>query len=180
MILLKKIAIENAPAMPQKPAVLLTAFRGTSSEKLIGSFDDAYLKIILENDKKTSAEQLIAALENNKIDYIISLGQKPVIKDKIYIELIGKINGNAYKTDFNIDKLASALIRSKFSAHISTNAGTSFCNNIYAHGLKYIEENFYEAKMVFIHIPFEKNISNLYDYSKRFEMTINELFNYSC
>lgn len=161
--------------MINKPTVLLTAFRGTSSEKLITAFDDTYIKIILENDKNISEKQLVDALENNKINYIFSFGQKPVIKDKIYIETVGKIDGTIYNTDFNIDKLASALNSRGLSARVSSNAGTSYCNNIYAYGLKYISENNYNAKITFIHVPFEKNISDFQDYSKKLIKSINDL-----
>ena len=160
--------------MINKSAVLLTAFRGTSSEKLVSCFDDAYRKIILENDKNTSVKQLVDALENDNINYIFSFGQKPVVKDKIYIELAGRIGDTIYKADFDTDALASALNRHGFSVRISSNAGTSFCNHIYACGLKHISENHYDAKMVFIHVPFEKNISDFEDYSRRLIGALND------
>ncbi|MDE6762339.1 MAG: hypothetical protein K2J73_01505, partial [Oscillospiraceae bacterium] len=115
----------------------------------------------------------ISALESDKINCIISFGQKPVIKDKIYIELEGKIDDCIYKTDFDTDKLAAVLIRHGFSVRVSSNAGTSFCNHIYACGMKYISENHCGAKMTFIHVPFEKNISDFDDYSDRLIKAIN-------
>ena len=160
--------------MINKSAVLLTAFRGTSSEKLAACFDDTYKKIILENDKNTSVEQLVSALENNNISYIFSFGQKPVIMDKIYIELAGKFGDTIYKTDFHTDRLAAFLSSHDFPVRISSNAGTSFCNHIYACGLKHISENHYDAKMVFIHVPFEKNISDFEDYSRRLIGALND------
>lgn len=157
-----------------KSTVLLTAFKGTSSEMLISRFDKVYRKIILENNKNASAVQLVNALENDNINYIISFGQKPVIKDKIYIELAGRIGGTLYNTDFETDRLAAALIDRSFSVRISSNAGTSFCNHIYACGLKYISENHHSAKMVFVHVPFEKNISDFDDYSDRLIKAISD------
>ena len=160
--------------MINRSDVLLTAFRGTSSEKLVACFDDTYKKIILENDKTVSVEQLVNALENNKISYIFSFGQKPVIMDKIYIELAGRIGDTIYKTAFDTDTLTSILNRNDFLVRISSNAGTSFCNHIYACGLKHISENHYGAKMVFIHVPFEKNISDFEDYSRRLISALND------
>lgn len=160
--------------MINKSAVLLTAFRGTSSEKLAARFDDAYRKIILENDKTVSIEQLFNALENNNISYIFSFGQKPAIKDKIYIELLGRTGDTIYKTAFDTDRLAAVLSRHNFPVRISSNAGTSFCNHIYARGLKHISENHCDAKMVFIHVPFEKNISDFEDYSLRLIGALND------
>lgn len=160
--------------MINKSSVLLTAFRGTSSEKLVACFDDEYRKIILENDKNASAPQLVNALENNNINYIFSFGQKPVIMDKIYIELAGRIGDTIYKTDFDTDRLAALLSLHEFPVRISSNAGTSFCNHIYACGLKHISKNHYDAKMVFIHVPFEKNISDFEDYSRRLIGALND------
>lgn len=160
--------------MIKKSDVLLTAFRGTSSEKLIACFDDTYRKIILENDKNASVSQLADALESNTIGCVIGFGQKPVIKDKIYIELAGRIDGILYKTALDTDRLAEILSRCGFQVRISSNAGTSFCNHIYACGLKHISENHYGTKMVFIHVPFEKNISDFKDYSDRLIEAISD------
>lgn len=162
--------------MINKPAVLLTAFRGTSSEKLIADFDGTYIKIILENEKNISEKQLVDTLENNKINYIFSFGQKPVIKDKIYIETVGKLGGTLYNSNFDYNILTAALNMNNFSVRISSNAGTSFCNHIYACGLKYISENQYNAKMVFLHVPFEKNISDIENYSKKLIKSLNDFF----
>lgn len=161
--------------MIHKSTVLITAFRGTSSETLISRFDKGYRKIILENNKNESAVQLVNALENNNINYIISFGQKPVIKDKIYIEIAGRNGNTLYNTAFDTARLSEALKEYGFSVRISSNAGTSFCNHIYAYGLKYISENHRSAKMVFVHVPFEKNISDFDDYSDRLIKAINDL-----
>lgn len=159
--------VKNGLIKPGKKTVLLTAFKGTSSEKLINSFDDTYIKLILENDKIQCVNQLISTLESNPFDFVISFGQKPVIKDKIYIELVGRTGDTIYETDFEKDKLISLFMTAGFSVHISYNAGTSFCNHIYANGLKYITENAYETNMIFIHIPFEKNIADFDNFFDR-------------
>lgn len=160
--------------MIKKSDILLTAFRGTSSEKLIARFDDTYRKIILENDKNASVNQLADALESYKVRSVISFGQKPVIKDKIYIELAGRIGGTLYKTDLDTDRLAETLSRRGFQVRVSSNAGTSFCNHLYACGMKHISENHYGTRMVFIHVPFEKNISDFKDYSDRLIEAISD------
>ena len=157
--------------------ILLTAFRGTSSEKLVSCFSDEFHKLILENHKEKSVGQLVQLLNSNHFDYVISFGQKPIIRDKLYIELIGKIDGISYKTNFDIDGLKDFLNRAGFSVHISNNAGTSFCNNIYAHGLKFIEENACITRMIFIHVPFEKNISDFDDFSGKLIKAAEEFIN---
>lgn len=161
------VPIKKKVSGNKKHAVLLTAFRGTSSEKLVRRFDAAYHKLIVENDKEKSVEQLIDAVSSNGYDYVISFGQKPVIMDKIYIELMGKMDGVSYKTNFDTDGFKEALGRSGFSVHISGNAGTSYCNNIYFHGLKFISDSSCKTKMLFIHVPFEKNISDFNGFSDR-------------
>ena len=159
------------------PNTLLTAFRGTSSERLISCFDGEFHKLILENHKGKSVNQLIQLLKGNNFDYVISFGQKPVIRDKLYIELTGKINNVSYKTDFDADRFIDSLTRFGFSVHTSNNAGTSFCNNIYAHGLKFIKENTLKTRMIFVHVPFEKNISDFGDFSDKLIKAAEELIN---
>lgn len=153
--------------MKETKLVLLTAFQGTSSERLIKCFDSAYQKLILENDRDKSVKQLISVLESRAVDWVISFGQKPVIKDKVYIELVGRIGEKIYRSGFDIDRLVCAFKNAGIPVRLSENAGTSFCNHIYAEGLKYMTEREQETNMVFLHIPFEKNIMNFNDYSGR-------------
>lgn len=167
--------LRNGLINPRAPKILLTGFKGTSSDKLMGCFDDTYRRLILENDKVISADQLISEMENDGFDYVISFGQKPVIKDKIYVECSGRLDDTIYETGFDICKLVSALKHNGFSVHISNNAGSSFCNNLYARGLKFILERAYKGNMVFIHIPFEKNISDIDDFFDRLIKAIREL-----
>lgn len=156
---------DSGLAKKKLPSILLTAFKGTSSERLLHCFDDSYSKLLLENNKDRSVNQLISMLESSAFDYIISFGQKPVIKDKVYIELVGRLGDTLYETDFEVDSLTSILIDYDFSVRTSSNAGTSFCNHIYAHGLKVIMEKTYKTKMVFVHVPFAKNISDFEHFS---------------
>lgn len=55
--------INNGLIEPQNKAVLLTAFKGTSSERLVNCFDNTYHKLILKNDKCKSVSQFIAQLK---------------------------------------------------------------------------------------------------------------------
>lgn len=147
--------------------ILLTAFAHTSSEKLIRRFDGSYGELVLVNHKEKSVYQLISAICADQYDYIIAFGQKPVIKDKVYIELQGRIENKILLTDFDTDRFASCLANEGLFVRFSHNAGTSFCNHIYANGLKYISENGCGAKMCFVHVPFEKNISDFHDFSDK-------------
>lgn len=143
--------------------ILLTAFKNTSSETLVKSIKE-YDRLILENDKIKSVSQLEKALQNENFRYILSFGQRPVIKDKIHIEDRASINGELLETSFNITRLKRAFDDHKIVVKLSHNAGTSYCNNIYYHGMRMIVENHMNTEMVFIHIPFMKNISHSADF----------------
>ena len=140
-------------------SILLTAFKNTSSEILINSIN-GFDRLILENDKIKSVEQLERALQNKNFRYVLSFGQRPVIKDKIYIEDRASINGEVLKTSFDTASIKQVFCNNKIAVRLSYNAGTSYCNNIYYHGMKMIAEKRLNTEMVFIHIPFMKNISS--------------------
>ena len=143
-----------------KKKILLTAFRGSSAEILIKDWD-TYPKNILPNDKIRDSELLIASLEKEKYDYIISFGQKPNIKDKVYIETTGKQGNVCIETKFPWNKLRYLFEEKGLCTAVSHNAGTSFCNQLYYNALQYFRQSNVNTKMIFIHIPFEKNISDM-------------------
>lgn len=138
--------------------ILLTGFRGTSSELLVKSAD--YQSLILPNDKIVDSQILLEEMERQRYDCIFSFGQKPNIKNKVYFETTAQKEGCRIDTNFNYEKLKSALESYNIPVQISGNAGTSFCNMLYWHGLNYIYDNCPDTKMIFLHIPFCKNIAN--------------------
>ena len=143
--------------------ILLTAFENTSSQVLVKSIS-GYDRLILENDKIKSVKQLEQALQNENLRYIVSFGQRPVIKNKIHIEDTALISGEVLETSFDTARMKRAFENHKLSVKLSHNAGTSYCNNIYYHGMRMIAENRLNTEMVFIHIPYMKNISNAADF----------------
>lgn len=143
--------------------ILLTAFENTSSQVLVKSIS-GYDRLILENDKIKSVKQLEQALQNENLRYIVSFGQRPVIKNKIHIEDTALISGKVLETSFDTARMKQAFENHKLSVKLSHYAGTSYCNNIYYHGMRMIAENRLNTKMVFIHIPYMKNISNAADF----------------
>lgn len=174
-LLMKRIS-ENGSGCHNGLRILLTAFRNTSSEKLIRCFGEKYHTLILENDKAESIRQLYSGFDCLSPDYAICFGQKPVIRDKLYIETAGRSENTCRMTSFDTDRLVCALEQSGLSVRISDNAGTSFCNNLYFHGLEYIKKNSCGIKMVFIHIPFEKNISDFSSFSERLDSALDIFF----
>lgn len=154
--------------------ILLTAFENTSSEKLISCFDGNYSKLVLENDKMKSEQQLKRKLENAHYDVILSFGQRPVMKNKLAVESCAKDGERIICTNLDCEKLIHSFIDCGIKAVLSNNAGTSFCNNIYRFGLEHLKE--YRAQMVFIHIPFEKNISDFALFAENVKKAVSKNF----
>ena len=141
----------------EKKSILLTAFNGTSSEMLLKGFNDFSL-VILPNDKVRDSEILIKTLSGTHFDYVLSFGQRSNIKDKVHIETTASDGELRLDTVFDCERLRLLFEQNGIQVKLSHNAGTSFCNKLYWNGLKYIEEHELETRMVFIHVPFEKNI----------------------
>lgn len=143
--------------------VLLTAFCGTSAEKLIRGTDD-YTNLYLPNDRQKDSEKLIHSLSQKTFDLVISFGQKPNVKNKVYIETTAHEGGNYIFTNADYKKMKDCFTKNGLFPIISNNAGTSFCNCLYLNGLKYIFQNNMNTKMIFVHIPFLKNISDFIEF----------------
>ena len=157
--------------------ILLTAFHGTSAELLIkGAESDLQYRVLcLPNDKMRDAELLIEVLTRETFDYVVSLGQRPNIKDKVHIETRACKEELSITTSFNYEKLKSMLEQAGLPAKLSDNAGTSFCNELYWNGLRYLKESKSATKMVFIHVPFEKNISDIDEFGHKLWIGFREL-----
>lgn len=157
----------------EKKKILLTAFRGTSAELLLKDIKD-YETLVLPNDKGKDSDLLIDKISAYDYDYIISFGQKPNSKDKVHIETTARDGEVCLKTEFDYVLLQQIFIQNGISAKLSSNAGTSFCNRLYWNGLRYLAENQEKkrAKMVFVHVPFEKNIREFESFKERITRTI--------
>ena len=139
--------------------VLLTAFRGSSSEQLI-KYAKEFDSLILPNDKVKDSEKLINKIIDGTYDYVFSFGQKPNIINKVHIETTARNGVTSVETDCDCERLQKLFESNGVVAKISRNAGTSYCNSLYFNGLLYIQNNKLKTKMVFVHIPFLKNIDN--------------------
>ena len=152
---------------------LLTAFKNTSSEILVKKLQD-YDKLILENNKEKSAEQLIGKLKDITYDLILSFGQRPLIKDKIHFESTARDKeSNKYVTDFDIEGALKICEKIGLNAKRSDNAGTSYCNSIYYFGMEHVSQHSLKTQMCFIHIPFDKNISDFDVFADKIQKFIN-------
>ncbi len=153
--------------------LLLTAFRGTSAELLVKDMK-SYETLLLPNDKVKDSELLIEKVQQAEYDYIIAFGQRPNIKDKVHVETTARDGETRMNTDFDYERLQQALLQNDIPAKLSHNAGTSFCNRLYWNGLRYLSEQQEDrkAKMVFVHVPFAKNISDFEWFKKRIMQAI--------
>ena len=143
-----------------KNKILFTGFNGkNNSSKLLLDEIDSKDKLYLKNSFSTSVMQLENKLKKKNYELIISFGQAPLNQDTLKIEKIEK-DDIEYKTKYDFTILKQKLEK-HFKIVISENAGTYLCNNIYFNGLKYIEENKLNTKMIFIHIPMINDISNI-------------------
>lgn len=142
--------------------ILLTGFRGTSSEVLVKRAD--YRSLILPNDKVLDSRLLLAELDRHNYEYVFSFGQKPNIRDKVYLETVARNGSKSIHTDFAYCKLQSAFKAENIAVQISDHAGTSFCNALYWNVLEYIRDKGLKTKMIFLHIPFWKNITAADDF----------------
>ena len=159
--------------------ILLTAFGATSAEKLLTQVYD-YDVLLLLNDKVLDGELLLQQISNQNYDLIISIGQKPNIKDKICIETTAFDRNRSIKTTVNCKDLTHLFGAHGIHAKLSDNAGKSFCNALYWHGLRYITENRLATEMVFVHVPFEKNICDMQSFQNNFLRTVDALREETC
>lgn len=158
----------------EKKKVLLTFFEGTSAELLLKKFKN-FTVVSLPNDKLKDSELLIEMLSKAHFNYVLSFGQRPNIKDKVHIETTARDGELRLDTVFDCERLRLLFEQNGIPAKLSHNAGTSFCNRLYWNGLKYIKDNDLETKMVFVHVPFRKNISEFERFRERIFIILKHL-----
>ena len=151
----------------------MTVFKGSSAEQLFKSTND-FDTLILPNDKVKDSKKLIDMIADGSNDYVLSFGQRPNIKNKVHIETTARNGESAIETNYDCKGLQKSFELNGISAKISHNAGTSYCNCLYYNGLNYIQQKKIKTKMVFIHIPFLKNIDDT-DFFTRIINTISKI-----
>lgn len=157
--------------------ILLTAFRGTSAELLIKNAKNCKT-LLLPNDKIRDSDKLIKTISNGTIDYVISFGQRPNIRDKVCIETRAIGGDFSINTNFDVQMLKCFFEQKGIISKLSYNPGTSFCNQLYLNGLKYLVQNDIDTKMVFVHIPFVKNICDFDGFRAKILDTITDVQNH--
>lgn len=141
-------------------SIIIAGFQGNdnSSKRLLDylRFDNIF-KIYLENNKEKCVKQVLDVIKDG--DIMIAFGQKPVLKDKISIELAGKSKDSATTTRYPYNDILS-FCRGRYQTKVSTNAGTSYCNHLYYSIMEYCEVHKIDLQMIFIHIPLLNHISD--------------------
>ena len=148
--------------------VTLLAFKNTSAELLVSGMD--FPTVFLPSDKTRDSE--IAKEEIQKSSIIICFGQKPQIKNKICLELVAKNEDTSIETNFEIESFKEKIEQQNISYSESQNPGTSYCNLVYWNSLNYIKDKKLSCKFLFIHVPFEKNISNISELREKLNCVI--------
>lgn len=154
--------------------ILLTAFRNTSAELLLKGTENDRL-LLLPNDKIGDSDKLIACISNERFDYIISVGQKPNIQNQIHLETTAGKGNLRISTGFDCERLVKLFVRNGIPAKLSHHAGTSYCNELYLNGLRYISETDSNTKMVLVHIPFVKKINDFESFRRKFLLAVAEV-----
>ena len=147
------------------------AFKNTSAELLVSGMD--FPIVFLPSDKTRDSEIAKEEIQNSSI--IICFGQKPQIKNKICLELVAKNEDTSIETNFEIESFKEKLEQQNITFSESKNPGTSYCNLVYWNSLNYIKEKKLNCKFLFIHIPFEKNISNISELCEKLNCAIKSL-----
>ena len=138
--------------------ILLAGFAGNdnSSKIILDKCSPAVEKLYLENDFLVCATQIETAI-NNEYDFILVLGQKPVIK-ALYIEIAGRTSHDCLKSNFDYRALVEWLKLSGYTIRLSENAGNYLCNHVYYHGLKTVRSTHRNTQIILMHVPYLKNI----------------------
>ena len=141
---------------------LFVGFKGiNNSSRLVLSKLNAVNKLYLENNKIALCQQISNILTKNTYDRIIMLGQKPLLKNKVSLELKAYKENQEIETNYSLTNLYDTLKNHNIIFKVSFNPGTSFCNCAYFHTLSLIKNMKLNTETIFIHIPYISNFENI-------------------
>ncbi len=105
-------------------------------------------KLALKNSFLFCTNQLVQKLEDHTYERIVAFGQKPIIKNKIYIETVAQMDKDIVKTDYDYDGLAKYLNKNGYRTVVSKNAG-NYLVTIFYTGLNIFKQRL-DTKMIFV------------------------------
>lgn len=154
--------------------VLLAGFQNTSAHELLKSATGLDT-LVFPNDMIVDGKLLIQRLSAGCYDVAICVGQKPGLKDKLCIETTAKAGNEVFVTAVDCEKLASLFSANGIQSKISHRAGTSFCNEVYLNGLRFVTEEEVGTAVIFIHIPYEGRMQDPIAFYSKFLAVIEKL-----
>lgn len=111
-------------------------------------------RVILPNDNGGAAALMHAELARAP-SAVIMTGQKPAIRSKIAVERFARSGQRVLETGFDCRAVVRFFRENGYYAYLSSGAGNSYCNAVYAEVLKTF------PRALFLHIPTLENISDL-------------------
>lgn len=111
-------------------------------------------KIILPNDNGKAAAVMRRELADAP-SAVIMTGQKPRIRSEIAAERFARSSSGRLETETDCGRVVSFFRENGYEAYLSSGAGNSYCNAIYAEVLKIYPRG------LFLHIPILENIGDL-------------------
>ena len=124
-------------------------------------------KVILPNDNALSAALMRDEIARSPLTAIMT-GQKPSIRSKIAVERFARAVCGILETDVDCGRVVRFFRENGYDAYMSSGAGNSYCNAVYAEVLKIFPRG------LFLHIPLLKNISDFGELVKAFDKFIRE------
>lgn len=124
-------------------------------------------KVILPNDNALSAALMREEIAQ-KPSAVIMTGQKPSIRSKISVERFARTSSGTLRTNVDCGKVVRFFLENGYDAYLSSGAGNSYCNAVYAEVLKTYPRG------LFLHIPTEENILDLDKLVRVFDKFIRE------
>lgn len=144
-------------------SVVFAGFDGEDNPArfLVESVSVPCRKVIMPNDNALSAALMRkeVALEPTAV---IMTGQKPSIRSKIAVERFAKAGSEILTTSFDCGDVVRFFRENGYDAYLSSGAGNSYCNAVYAEVLKIYPRG------LFLHIPTMENISDFEELIKAF------------
>lgn len=127
-------------------------------------------RVIMPNDNALSASLMRKEIARDPSSVIMT-GQKPSIRSKIAVERFARAEHGILKTSVDCGKVVRFFRENGYDAYMSSGAGNSYCNAVYAEVLKIYPRG------LFLHIPTMENISDFGELVRAFDKFIGE-FNF--
>ncbi len=124
-------------------------------------------KVVLPNDNVLSAALMRGEIAG-KPSAVIMTGQKPSIQSKIAVERFARADREILKTSVDCVRVVRFFRENGYDAYMSSGAGNSYCNAVYAEVLKIYPRG------LFLHIPTMENIFDFGQLVKAFDKFISD------